>query len=289
MHRVLLLMLISSFVIVGNNKAQNKVVFLDVGQGDSILFQDGSKQVLIDGGPGMKVLSELGKQIPWFDKKIEVVILTHPQRDHMEGLLRVLDRYEVGLVLIPRVSSNTLMQDEWLSRIIEQDIPYRFAWAGQKLLVGDMQFQILGPFDIDAAKAATKADINNASVMTRVDFCPEGTAPRSLESEVGSCLSFLLTGDAEKRVETMLVKNTSSEMLKADILKVGHHGSNSSTHEQLLQAVSPNAAVISVGSDNKFGHPMDEVLERLGDIPVWRTDEQGAVQFAYLDGRWLLK
>lgn len=278
MYRILLIVLVVTAIVFSNNMSENKVVFLDVGQGDAILFQDGSVQVLIDGGPGMKVLSELGKQMPWFDKKIEVIILTHPQRDHMEGLLHVLDRYEVGLILIPKVAASSLMQEEWLQRIIQKDIRYRFAESGQLLSVGDMQFQILGPFNSDAAKAAIKANINNASVMTRVDYCPEKT-----------CLSFLLTGDAEKRMETMLVNNTQSEILNVNILKVGHHGSNSSTHEQLLQAVKPQAAVISVGADNKFGHPRDEVLTRLGDIPIWRTDEKGAIKFSYLDGQWMVK
>lgn len=259
------------------------------GRGDAILLQDGTAQVLIDGGPGMSVLTGLGEEMPWYDRRLEVVVLTHPQRDHMEGLLHVLERYEVGMVLLPWATNSSLMQDEWLKRIIDLDIPYRFAWAGQTMAVGDIQFQILGPFDSDAGQAAIRSDVNNASVMTRVDFCSEEATPPGSESEAGSCLSFLLTGDAEKRIESILVSNTASELLDVDIVKAGHHGSNSSTHEQLLKAASPSAAVISVGAENKFGHPREEVLERLGDIPIWRTDEQGSIKFAYLDGRWLVR
>ncbi len=251
---------------------EEKVVFLDVGQGDAILLQDSTTQVLIDGGQGMAVLQRLGEEIPWFDRKIEVVILTHPQRDHMEGLLHVLERYEVGLVLLPRVTHTSQLQETWLQMIQDRNIPYRFAWTGQKLTAGDMMFQILGPFNTDAARAASKADLNNASVMTRVDFHK---------------MSFLLTGDAEKRVETMLVSNTNPNLLDVDILKAGHHGSNSSTHEQLIRAASPHAAVISVGTENKFGHPREEVLNRLGSIPIWRTDYSGSVRFIYDGKQWL--
>lgn len=267
---------------------EDKVVFLDVGQGDAILLQNQSRQVLIDGGPGMTVLTRLGEEMPWFDRKIEVVILTHPQRDHMEGLLHVLERYEVGLVVLPWAVNKSQMQEVWLQMIMDRGVPYRFALMGQQITIGDIQIQILGPINSDAGQAAIKANVNNASVMTRVDFCPEGTTPRSPKSEVGLCLSWLLTGDAEKRVEAILVNNTPPGMLDVDILKVGHHGSNSSTHEQLLRAASPSAAVISVSADNKFGHPREEVLGRLGDIPVWRTDEQGSVQFVWAGKGWLL-
>jgi len=251
---------------------EQKVVFLDVGQGDSILLQDRTRQVLIDGGPGAKVLRRLGEEMPLFDEKIEVMILTHPQRDHMEGLMHVLERYEVGMVLLPWAANTSQMQAAWLDMILERGIPHRFAKNGQSLEVGDMKFKILGPFDTPEAQAAIKSDVNNASVVTRVDYRD---------------MSFLLTGDAEKRVESMMVDNLDGVALDVDVLKAGHHGSNSSTHESLINAASPSAAVISVGADNKFGHPRPEVLDRLGDIPVWRTDELGSVRFEYESGRWL--
>jgi competence protein ComEC len=253
---------------------EDKVVFLDVGQGDAILLQNSTSQVLIDGGQGMAVLQRLGEELPWFDKKIEVVVLTHPQRDHMEGLLHILERYEVGLVLLPKVAHSSQLQETWLQMIQDKNIPHRFAWTGQKLTAGDMAFKILGPFNTDAAQAAIKSDLNNASVITRIDFRD---------------MSFLLTGDAEKRVESMLVSNTDSALLNVDILKAGHHGSNSSTHSPLIQAASPHAVVISVGDDNKFDHPRQEVLNRLGNIPLWRTDHNGSISFVHTGDQWLLK
>jgi len=279
----LVVIILASFV----DAPEDKVVFLDVGQGDSILLQDGTAQVLIDGGPGMTVLKRLGEEIPWFDKKIEVLILTHPERDHIEGLIHVLERYKVGLVLMPEVEHDSQLYAKFVSRLEETGVPRRWARAGQRLRAGGMDFNILGPFDTPAAQAAARASLNNASVMTRVDFCPEGATPRSLESEMGSCLSFLLTGDAEKRVERLLVAEA-GKALNTDIIKAGHHGSNTSTHYELINAASPKAAVISVG-ENSYGHPCQEVLDRLGGIPIWRTDEHGSVHFARVDDSWLAR
>jgi len=116
-------------------------------------------------------------------------------------------------------------------------------------------------------------DINDASVMMRVDYHE---------------LSFLLTGDAERKVESKLVTRAGDELLDVDVLKAGHHGSKTSTTQALLDAVIPGAVVISVGEDNKFGHPAQEVLDRLSEMTVWRTDQDGAVEFSYVDEWWLV-
>jgi len=272
---ILSVVVISVFLV---ESPADKVVFLDVGQGDAILLQNGTQQVLVDGGPGMSVLAKLGEEMPWWDKRIEVVILTHPQRDHMEGLLHVLERYEVGMVLLPWATNKSQMQERWIELIGERGVPHRFAWRGQSLDVGDISFDILGPFDGAEAARATRSDVNNASIIARVDFCPE----------VGSCLSLLLTGDAEKRVEKMLVNNTPSDVLDVDIIKVGHHGSGSSTTADLLAASSPASAIISVGEANRFGHPSAEVMERLNATPIYRTDQHGSVRITWAGGGWLL-
>ena len=245
----------------------DKVVFLDVGQGDAILLQDETAQVLIDGGPGMAVLRELAREMPWFDRKIEVVVNTHPDRDHLEGLLHVLERYEVGLVLMPEVRHDSQLYAAWLKLLEEKGVPVRFARAGQGLKAGDLEIAVLGPMpDLVSRKT------NDASVITRVDFGE---------------MSWLLTGDAEKKVENALA-GAYSDVLDADILKAGHHGSNSSTHAVLIQAATPAAAVISVG-ENSYGHPHPDVLARLAGRHVWRTDEDGSVRFVKVGDQWLLK
>ncbi|MBI1833671.1 MAG: MBL fold metallo-hydrolase [Candidatus Andersenbacteria bacterium] len=249
----------------------SKVVFLDVGQGDSILLQDGMQQILIDGGKGDIVLERLAEEVPYFDRSIEVIISTHPDQDHLEGLLHILQRYDVKLVLLPQAAKEDALQEAWLNLLHEKNIPYRFAWSGQTLSVGNMKLSILGPFDTDAARAATRGNINNASVSTRLDY---------------NGLSFLLTGDAELQAEQLLV-HTLPLQLNVDILKAGHHGSNSSTHTPLIRAASPAAAVISVGADNTYGHPHPAVLQRLEGLRLWRTDEDGSVRFLFKNGQWL--
>lgn len=268
---------ISLLVIVMSLLGQDpeeKVAFLDVGQGDAILLQDGTQQVLIDGGQGDVVLDQLAKEMPWFDSTIEVLVLTHPQQDHMEGLVHVLKRYDVGLVLLPHVSHKTQLQEVWLDEIEKLSVPYRFAWAGQGITVGDIYFKILNPIDSDKARAAVRADLNNASVIARVDFHD---------------LSFLMTGDTEKRMEKILVAENRSELLNVDVLKVGHHGSKSSTSEEFLNKVTPDVAVISSGKDNRFGHPHEEVTKRLIELTNFDTQNNGAVVFSFERNNWLLK
>ena len=216
--------------------AERKVVFLDVGQGDATLLQDGNYQILVDGGPGMKVLEELGEQMDWTDKRVEILVLTHPQEDHMEGLLHVLDRYEVGLVLIPRVATDTLLQKEWLKRIQEKGIDWRFAWAGQQITAGAIKVQILAPFE----DGAMVRNVNEASVIARVVYGNNNNGKEEL--------SFLLTGDAEKKGENVLIARTDPSLLNIDVLKAGHHGSKTSTTPAMISATTPQAPVFFVGA-----------------------------------------
>jgi len=266
----LLLVWLASFV---TTQPEDKVAVLDVGQGDAILLQSGTAQALIDGGQGRVVLQRLAEEMPWFDRTIEVIMVTHPQRDHMEGLLHVLDTYAVSLVLLPEVPHSSQLQEAWLDELAARQIPYRFARGGQRLTLGEAELSILNPLSTLDARAATAADINNASIVVRATW-PD--------------LSFLLTGDAESRVERLLVETWAGGELKADILKVGHHGSKSSSSPEFLAAVQPQASIISAGLDNRFGHPHEDVLERLGSKPIWRTDRDGTVTAVRVDEHWLI-
>lgn len=268
-----LVLVVVLMLLVFTSQSEDKVVFLDVGQGDAILLQSGARQVLVDGGPGMDVLRRLGEEMPWFDRRIEVVVLTHPQSDHMEGLLHVLERYDVGMVLLPKAISSTQMQKVWLDRIIDKGIPYRFAWSGQEISFDNLKLSIINPFDVLEAEAATRASVNNASVVMRVDY---------------NEMSFLLTGDIERRVEKIVMERVDKEVLNVDVLKVGHHGSKSSSRKELIDVVAPQMAVISVGGDNKYGHPHKDVLDRLADVLIMRTDQSGSVRFKWVDGEWLV-
>jgi competence protein ComEC len=259
------------FVSPGDEK---KVALFDVGQGDAILLADGQRQILIDGGPGARVLTRLSEEMPLFDRHLEVIILSHPDSDHLEGLMHVLERYEVGLVIMPRVNNGTQLTRAWLARIEELGIPYRFAWVGQRLVAGDMEIEIISPHDSGEYTAASRGNTNNHSVVLRVGFCPGGT----------QCLRWLLAGDIEERMEKFLVRNTHADVLQANIMKLSHHGSKTSTSAEWLRATAPQAAMVSAGADNNYGHPHPSVLAKLRGMPVWRTDKQGTVRFSFVDG-----
>jgi competence protein ComEC len=135
---------------------QDKVVFLDIGQGDGLLIQSGTQQMIIDGGPGAQILERLSEEMPAFDRRVEVVINTHPDKDHLEGILHVLERYEVGLVLLPHYARDTKLFQSFIGMLIEKEVPYRFAWAGQRIYMGDAVVQILAPLDTLAQRSAAR-------------------------------------------------------------------------------------------------------------------------------------
>lgn len=254
---------------------QDKVVFLDVGQGDAIFIQNGTQQVLIDGGEGTAVLDQLAREMPFWDETIELLIESHPQQDHMEGFLHILESYNVGAVLLPRAASPTQLQEAWLQMLEDQGVPYRFTWTGQQIALANSTIHMLGPLDTTMTRAAARSDINNASTIVRLDMYD---------------LQFLFTGDAELREEQELVRvYHGSDLLDVDVLKAGHHGSNSSTHMPLLRAATPEISVISVGAGNRFGHPHPATLQRLRDTHLFRTDESGSVRFLYTDGSWFVQ
>lgn len=261
-------------VVGGGSVPATKVVFLDIGQGDSILLQDGMRQVLVDGGAGKTVLTRLSEELPYFDRSLEVVIATHPDRDHLEGLLHVLEKYPVKLVILPPIAHTSQLQDEWLRRLVaaveRKSVAYRFAGAGQKLQVGDMAITIVGPL---AAEGTLAGKTNNASVLTRVDIKE---------------LSLLLTGDAEAGVERELVARNPGGTLDVDVLKAGHHGSKTSTSQELIAATSPQMVVVSAGKDNSYGHPHPTVLERVqrASSSMLRTDLAGSIRFSHDGDQW---
>lgn len=265
----------SLFVVGSLVSPQDKVVFLDIGQGDSILFQRGTQQVLVDGGPDTTVLSRLAEEMPWWDKKIEVVVATHPDKDHMGGIFEVVRRYNVGLVLISAAPGQSKLQESWLNEL-EKDlaakkIAVRFGWRGEKLLADGMTFSVLAPWPelIDSLHGTT----NDGSIVMRADY---------------GDMSFLLTGDAEVPEELGMIARDTKGLLHVDVLKVGHHGSKSSTSLPFLQAVRPKLAAISVGAKNTYGHPTQQTLDRLAGITTLRTDQLGSIRLTRVDDEWLL-
>lgn len=267
-----------------------EIVFFDVGQGDATLLQSGADQILIDGGPDATVLRRLGEVMPWWDRRIEVVIATHPDQDHIAGLVDVLDRYQVGLVVLPAMPHSSSLQATWLARIQERVLAqggaYRFASVGQSIESKGIKLTVLHPKYSGSGLLTAARDTNASSVVSRAQVCGQ-------RKTGGRCLSVLLTGDADSIVERALVKQNlapdgKKSVLDVDILKVGHHGSKSSTGQEIVTAVSPLAVIISVGADNRYGHPNQEILRRLAPYQLWRTDENGTITFVSQNGQWLV-
>jgi len=245
-------------------KGKLVVNFFDVGQGDSIFIKTPNNQkILIDGGPDNGVLAKLGKNLPFYDKEIDLMILTHPHSDHLVGLVEVLKRYKVKKIISTGVIHATPEYLAWLEEIKEQKIPLEIAIAGQVLDFGnETKMEILYPLENLAGQSVD--DLNNTSIVSKLTFKNN---------------SFLFMGDAEATAEEKLI--ASGADLKADILKIGHHGSKNATSESFLEKVDPQSAVISVGAKNKFGHPSGLVVNRLKreGIEILRTDERGDIKF----------
>lgn len=243
------------------------VTFLDVGQGDAVLIRTAAGQdILIDGGPSPAALSaELGRKLPFWDRTIDLVILTHPHADHVTGLLEVLRRYRVEQVICPDIYYDSPLYEEWRSLIENKNIRHTAALAGQRIDLGGGSFiEVLNP--PNPPLSGTESDTDNNGVVIRISF---------------GDISFLLMPDTMLAAERELIQRRAG--LASTVLKVAHHGSNTSTGPDLLATVRPQVAVISVGADNSFGHPTAQVRERLaatvGEENIYRTDRNGAIEF----------
>ena len=242
-----------------------EVVFFDVGQGDSIFIETPKKQqILIDGGPGSTILEKLGTEMPFYDNILDLIILTHPEKDHLTGLISVLKRYKVENILWTGVKRDTLEFKEWEKAISEEKANIRIAQSGQKILWGSDShrfLEILYPFENLAGQEFE--DSNKTSIVSRLVFGEN---------------SFLFMGDIRKSEEKALLEQKAN--LGSDILKVGHHGSKTSSSKEFVEKVSPEIAVISLGKENSYGHPHQEVLDILEDygIKILRTDQQGDIK-----------
>ncbi|HSJ00207.1 MAG TPA: DNA internalization-related competence protein ComEC/Rec2 [Patescibacteria group bacterium] len=242
------------------------VITLDIGQGDAILVRTpNGRTMLIDGGPDPELtLRRLGANLPFHARRIDLVVLSHPHQDHVAGLVEVIDRFEVGAVLHAGIGFDNAAYDRLLTDAAEAGIPTRLARAGAAMaLDATTMVEVLYPSEADAALPLPEGDINNGSVVLLLRH--DGFAA-------------LLTGDAEAPVEAALV---SRGLEPIDLLKVGHHGSTSSTTPGLLAAARPSVAVISSGEGNEYGHPAPETLAALRSVAglsIHRTDLEGDVE-----------
>ena len=239
------------------------VAMLDIGQGDAIFIESPTgTQILVDGGPPRKILNQLSRVMSPFDRSIDALIITNPDLDHIGGFLDVLEVYKVSEVFEPGTLNDTKIYQNLKDEIKKQNIPDILARRGMRLDIGGgALIDILFP-DHDVSSWST----NDGSVVARLLY--------------GST-SVMLMGDSTIKTEQIILKENSPAQLKSTVLKVGHHGSRTSTSDSFLKAVSPKYALISNGKNNKYGHPHQEIIDTLEQFgaKILRTDLLGTIVF----------
>lgn len=271
-----LLIVILTWVPVFSFNSNLKIIACDVGQGDAYLVQKGTVQVLIDGGPSSKVATCLSKYVPFWDRKIEMVIMTHPQTDHFVGLVEVFKTYGVGLFLtsgLGATSSEFLALEGSLSNSTQ----VLFVVSGDHLRVGDLYFDIIWPEE-NFVVQSTRQDASTRSVLGMFTSAKDPNDFSIVTALHYEDFDALFTGDIGPQVSGRVVSNLKGS-LKYEYLKVPHHGSKNGLTKDFLEEVSPKIAVISSGKDNSYGHPHRQILDMLAelDVHVSRTDIEGDV------------
>lgn len=262
---VLALLTFATFLLWYGVLAEDKtgkltVAFLDIGQGDAIFIESPTgTQMMIDGGPGAIVLRELGHVMPFYDRSIDLLLISNPDTDHMSGFLDILRAFDVSAVVEPGTVGASSDYRSFLEEVEAEGVAHVIAQRGQRLkLGGGAYFEVLFP-----DREVSGLETNQGSIIGKLVY--------------GST-SFLFPGDAPSAVEEY-VAYLDKERLNVDVLKVGHHGSKTSTSDALLGFASPTIAIISAGKDNRYGHPHHEVLDRLKhfDIQTIGTYDDGRV------------
>lgn len=234
---------------------------LDVGQGDALFIESPTgTQILVDGGPPKKIIGQLSRVMSPFDKTIDAIIITNPDADHISGFADILKNYKVGSVFESGTFNNSKTYQNLEAEIKNKNIPDFLAKKGMRLdMGGGAMIDILFP-DRDVSSWAP----NDGSVVAKLSY---------------KNTSVMLTGDATAKTEAIILSEYKISSLASDILKVGHHGSRYSSSSEFIKTVSPKYALISVGKDNKYGHPNQETLDILAKTgaKILRTDILGTI------------
>ena len=290
------------------------IVFCDVGQGDAIYIKTPeNNDVLIDGGPGDAVLGCLGRHMPFYDRAIDVVVMTHPQADHMQGLLKVIDRYTVNHFVTSPVGNTTKGFAQLKNLIEAHHVPVKNPYTGMVMTVGGVDFTTLWPEKewlvahqssqpradrpLDEAISQqfsdsipdTKYQIQNTNILGAFTTTEDLNAfSVYLHLQYGE-FDALFTGDGDMRIQDDIARSV--ELPDVEVLKVPHHGSKTGMSEEFLDQVKPELAVISVGKKNSYGHPGANILEMLKQrgISIKRTDEVGDVEVVSDGKEWWVK
>lgn len=252
--------------------AQLRVNVLDIGQGDAILIRTPSNQkILIDAGPNSAILAPLGRELNFFDRRLDLVILTHPDADHVAGFSEIFRRYEVRRVLLAGVLHESAVYADVLEQIAKQRIPILIANSARDFDFGNgVTLDVLAPSE--NLTGIDPSDTNATSIVARLAY---------------GKTSILLTGDAETTSEKAILRTPAN--LESDLLKLGHHGAKTSSGVEFLRAVAPKIALISAGKNNQFGHPAPETLAKLSDTQIYSTIESGTLEFISDGKEWEFK
>ena len=230
-----------------------RIHFLSVGQGDAILFETPSgKQVLIDAGRGIQILNALSSVLPAHDTDLDLVVMTHPDADHVGGFIPVLAQYDVSAVIRSFIESDTSLYADLLSAIVAEGVPVHTISQAYTFTLDGVTFSILWPLSVEVRES------NAASIALLISYG---------DTEI------LLTGDLPSAVEEHLVSVFPEQLSDISILKAGHHGSKTSTSADFLSHTKPNVLVYSFGSDNVYGHPHQEVFDRFSQYAVVHPDQ----------------
>lgn len=239
--------------------------FLDVGQGDSLLIQTPeNKHILIDGGPRDNVSKEIGDTMFFFDRTIDLMVLTHPHADHVSGLISVLKNYDVKRVMATFVVYKSDVYANFLRAVKDEGAEIFVADSESDFDFGDVFVDTLYPFS--KINGQTFKDANDSSIVMRIIYKDK---------------SIFVGGDIGKSIEKKIVAKYKN--LASDVLKVSHHGSKNSSSDVFLKAVSPKIAIISCGKNNSYDFPTDIVLDILKkyDVKIYRTDLDSKVEIVF--------
>jgi competence protein ComEC len=266
-YHLVVFLCLAVFIFSTNSAAEKdgllKVYFFDVGQGDSIFIESpNGTQVLIDGGPDGKVVQKLSKVMPFYDREIDLVILSHPDADHVTGLIEVLERYDIENILDTRGEHDNALFKAWGRAVGEENARFIEAIAGKSIHLGG-GVELIVVYPLVSLEEMASINKNNNSIVLMLKY---------KENEI------LLTGDMEILAERSVLANSID--VDADVLKIAHHGSKTSTTESFLSSVSPQVAIIQVGEKNRYRHPHKSVLSRLDDygIRYYRNDTDGDIK-----------
>ena len=259
------LLLIFSFL----NSGKFRLIACDVGQGDGMLLVSPSgKQIVVDGGPGTKIVDCLSQNMPFWDRTVELVVATHAQKDHMEGLLEVMARYKVKMIAETKVNNGSELHREWEKAVKEEEAKVYIAKKGDRLKIDRLTLDILWPDaqKLNSWQMTSPSDLNESAIVLRTNY---------------GQFCVYLTADIPKETLQGLVDK------KCQILKISHHGSKTGTNTEIINEVSPRLAIIQVGK-NSYGHPTKEVIDLLTSkaVKILRNDTNGVIEITS-DGKSL--